>query len=191
MTGTSLVACCTPFRHGLNAESGARCHRCVGRAVRLSGRPYRNPQDVTLCGKKSGVHAACGAIRGVSPEPWGLAREAILKELHLMPGDEPLGPICKAPTADGDFTKRAETISEASSMLNAFLEIEGSLTATTSHCLKATTLVWSARYGMDDKCRAMLGHHALKEHSLACYSRDMLVKPLRELSGMLFHIQQG
>lgn len=55
-------------------------------------------------------------------------------------------------------------------MLNAFLEISDTDRATTSHSLKATTLVRAARYGLGDKDRAMLGHHALKEHSLACYS---------------------
>ena len=130
-------------------------------------------------------------IRGLGIEPWGLAWAETLKELHLFPGHEPFGPICRAPTAEGEFTKRALTTAEAGSMLNAFLEIENSPRATTSHSLKATTLVWAARFGIDDKCRAMLGHHALKEHSLACYSRDMLAKPLRDLAGLLLNIQQG
>ena len=130
-------------------------------------------------------------IRGLGVEPWGLAWAETLKELHLFPGHEPFGPICRAPTADGEFTKRALTTAEASSMLNAFLEIENSSRATTSHSLKATTLVWAARFGIDDECRAMLGHHALKEHSLACYSRDMLAKPLRDLAGLLLNIQLG
>ena len=130
-------------------------------------------------------------IRGIGIEPWGLAWAETLKELHLFPGHEPFGPICRAPTADGEFTKRALTTAEASSMLNAFLEIENTSRATTSHSLKATTLVWAARFGIDDKCRAMLGHHALKEHSLACYSRDMLAKPLRDLAGLLLNIQLG
>ena len=130
-------------------------------------------------------------IRGIGIEPWGLAWAETLKELHLFPGHEPFGPICRAPTADGEFTKRALTTAEASSMLNAFLEIENTPRATTSHSLKATTLVWAARFGIDDKCGAMLGHHALKEHSLACYSRDMLAKPLRDLAGLLLNIQLG
>jgi hypothetical protein len=130
-------------------------------------------------------------IRGIGIEPWGLAWAETLKELHLFPRHEPFGPICRAPTADGEFTKRALTTAEASSMLNAFLEIENTPRATTSHSLKATTLVWAARFGIDDKCRAMLGHHALKEHSLACYLRDMLAKPLRDLAGLLLNIQLG
>eukprot|EP00435_Cladocopium_sp_Y103_P066198 s447_g28.t1 len=130
-------------------------------------------------------------IRGIGDVPWGLEWEKALTALHLLPGGTPYGPICRAPTADGNFTKRALTTAEASDMLNAFLGTERTERSTTSHSLKATTLVWAARYGMDDKCRAMLGHHALKEHSLACYSRDMLAKPLRDLSAMLLNIKSG
>eukprot|EP00435_Cladocopium_sp_Y103_P044719 s1782_g12.t1 len=130
-------------------------------------------------------------IRGIGEVPWGLEWEKALIALHLLPGGTPYGLICRAPTADGNFTKRALTTAEASDMLNAFLGTERTERATTSHSLKATTLVWAARYGMDDKCRAMLGHHALKEHSLACYSRDMLSKPLRDLSAMLLNIKAG
>eukprot|EP00435_Cladocopium_sp_Y103_P075650 s8_g61.t1 len=130
-------------------------------------------------------------IRGVGPVPWAQAWEESLLALHLLPGNEPYGPVCRAPGVDGSFTKRALTTAEASDMLNAYLEIEKTDRATTSHSLKATTLVWAARYGLDDRCRALLGHHTLKEHSLACYSRDMLAKPLRDLAGMLLNIQNG
>eukprot|EP00435_Cladocopium_sp_Y103_P075939 s57_g70.t1 len=37
----------------------------------------------------------------------------------------------------------------------------------------------------------MLGNHVLKEHSLACYSRDMLSKPLRDLAGSCTTSKQG
>ena len=57
-------------------------------------------------------------------------------------------------------------------MLNDFIEaVVGSADETTTHSLKSTTLVWAARYGMDDKSRCLLGHHTTKENSLACYSR--------------------
>eukprot|EP00435_Cladocopium_sp_Y103_P009723 s610_g2.t1 len=119
------------------------------------------------------------------------SRLEALIALHLLPGKEPYGPICRAPGVDGSFTKRALTTAEASDMFNAYLEIEKTDRATTSHPLKATTLVWAARHGLDDRCRALLGHHTLKEHSLACYSRDMLAKPLRDLAGMILNIQNG
>ena len=75
-------------------------------------------------------------------------------------------------------------------MLNDFIEaLVGSEDETTTHSLKSTTLVWAARYGMDDKSRCLLGHHTTKENSLACYSRDLLAKPLRDLCGMLLNIR--
>ena len=85
----------------------------------------------------------------------------------------------RASNADGTFTKRPLSTSEASDMLNDFLEIMGTDDETTSHSLKSTTLVWCARYGLGDKERAMLGHHAIKENSMACYSRDLLAGPRR------------
>eukprot|EP00435_Cladocopium_sp_Y103_P067515 s1579_g30.t1 len=72
-------------------------------------------------------------------------------------------------------------------MLNDFLKLTDTDDATSSHSLKATTLVWAARYGIDDDSRAMLGHHSIQNKSVACYSRDLLAKPLRELCGMLLN----
>ena len=37
----------------------------------------------------------------------------------------------------------------------------------------------------------MLGHHAIKDKSLACYSRDLLSRPLRDLCAMLLNIRRG
>eukprot|EP00435_Cladocopium_sp_Y103_P049546 s482_g15.t1 len=77
-------------------------------------------------------------------------------------------------------------------MLNEYLGTQASgEMRPSSHSLKATTLVWAARYGLDDKVRSILGHHSLKENSMACYSRDLLAKPLRDLCGMLHNIKEG
>ena len=76
-------------------------------------------------------------------------------------------------------------------MINGFIGAAGKSIATTSHSLKSTTLVWWARYGIDATSRAMLGHHSIKDKSLACYSRDLLARPLRELCGMLMKIRLG
>ena len=95
----------------------------------------------------------------------------------MLRDPEPYGAVCQAPTSEGGFTKRPLTSAEASSMLNDFLGVVDTKEATSSHSLKATTLVWCARYGIDDTSRAMLGHHATKDKSLACYSRDLLSRP--------------
>ena len=76
-------------------------------------------------------------------------------------------------------------------MLSDYLEVSGSPDETTSHSLKATTLVWAARFGIDDNHRTILGHHSLKGNSMACYSRDVLSLPLRHLCTMLDSIKRG
>ena len=130
-------------------------------------------------------------IQGVGGGYWGLDWKAVLEELQLMdPKRRPFGPVCRATRADGTFTCRALTSAEGTSMLNDFIEaVAGSADETTTHSLKSTTLVWAARYGMDDKSRCLLGHHTTKENSLACYSRDLLAKPLRDLRGMLLNVR--
>lgn len=103
-------------------------------------------------------------VVGLGEAPWGIAWQDVLWELGLLDQGEPFGPICRTPSADGNFTKSALTSEEAGNILNNYLRIpEKSDRRTTSHSLKATTLVWAARYGIDDRLRSMLGHHALKE----------------------------
>ena len=102
---------------------------------------------------------------------------------------QPLGPICKAVHSSGDFGKRSLMSEEAGKLLNQYLGISGTERATTSHSLKATLLAWAARIGMDDNSRTLLEHHTLRQDSLACYSRDMLSKPVRELCEMLASIR--
>ena len=122
---------------------------------------------------------------------WALDWKSTLEELGLMSDREPYGPICRAPNSDGTFTKRPLTPSEVSDMLNEFLETTGGDGETTSHSLKAKALVWCARYVVGDKERAMLGHHAIKENSMACYSRDLLAGPKRMLCAMLLNMRLG
>ena len=131
-------------------------------------------------------------IQGIKDFSWALSWKDALMELGLLTGLEPHGAVCRAPTVSGGFTKRPLTSVEATDMLNDYLGIKkGTEDATSSHSLKATTLVWAARFGIGDRSRSILGHHALKEHSLACYSRDLLSLPLRELETMLFSIRSG
>ena len=62
----------------------------------------------------------------------------------------------------------------------------------TGHTLKATTLSWAAKYGLDEPTRTLLGHHQLPgDKSLAAYSRDMLSRPLALYQAMLKNIRAG
>ena len=128
-------------------------------------------------------------IVGLGPQPWGLAWAEVLKELGFDLNHTPYGPICRAPCADGSFSKRSVSTSEASGLLADFLKVKDEKMH--SHSLKSTTLIWAARFGLSDRSRAILGHHSIKDQSMACYSRDLLTGPTRELCAMLLNIKTG
>lgn len=128
-------------------------------------------------------------INGLGPFPWGLAWKEVLESLGFNLMHRPFGPICRAPCANGDFSKRSVSTAEASDLLTDFLKVKGE--KMTSHSLKTTTLVWAARFGLSDRSRAILGHHSIKDQSMACYSRDLLTGPTRELCAMLLNIKNG
>ena len=111
-----------------------------------------------------------------------------------MPGDAKFGALCRPVDKDLNLFKRSTISAEASDMLRFFLldpdaQDTWSVDAKSSHSLKATLLVWASRYGMDENSRTLLGHHALSGDSLACYSRDMLARPLRKLDKMLADVR--
>ncbi len=77
-------------------------------------------------------------------------------------------------------------------MLNGFLGHKvGSPLRTTSHSMKDTLLASSARYGIEENARTLLGHHSLQGNSMACYSRDLMTGPTRQLSAMILNIKLG
>ena len=125
-------------------------------------------------------------INGLGPFPWGLAWKEVLESLGFNLMHRPSGPICRAPCANGDFSRRSVSTAEASDLLTDFLKVKGE--KMTSHSLKTTTLV---RFGLSDRSRAILGHHSIKDQSMACYSRDLLTGPTRELCAMLLNIKTG
>ena len=131
-------------------------------------------------------------INGVRETPWATIWMETMKKLEIDWSVKNFGAICRAPRSDGGFTKRPITTDEISSMLNRFLGYSPkSPCYTTSHSMKTTLLTWSARYGLGEKTRTLLGHHSLREDSLACYSRDLMANPMKELAGMLLNIREG
>ncbi len=103
----------------------------------------------------------------------------------------PFGPICRAPKSTGGFYLRSTTSVEIAEFLNAALQLEGQ-DMVTSHMLKATTLSWAAKYGLDEPARTLLAHHQLPgDKSLAASSRDMLSRPLALYQAMLKNIRSG
>ena len=46
------------------------------------------------------------SVNGIGSGSWGLKWKVVLEELGLLELGPPHGPICRAPTVDGGFTKR-------------------------------------------------------------------------------------
>ena len=131
-------------------------------------------------------------VAGVTERPWALAWKEAMETLGFCLWRRPYGAICRAPSASGSFGVRPVTTSEITNMLNGFLGHKvGSPLRTTSHSMKDTLLAWSARYGIEENARTLLGHHSLQGNSMACYSRDMMTGPTRLLSAMILNIRLG
>ena len=124
-------------------------------------------------------------------KPWALEWLKALGEVGFRRDSIPVGALCRPPSGDG-LAKRPLDSGEATELLNMYLGYDNDHDKrTTSHSLKATTWVWASRYGMEENARTLLGHHALPGDSLACYSRDMLSRPLRLMDEMMSSIRAG
>ena len=133
-------------------------------------------------------------IQGLLSKPWSLVWKESLEFFGLLPGGNTFGALCRPVDKEQNLFRRSTISAEASDMLRFFLQDpdasnSSSVDSKTSHSLKATLLVWASRYGMDENSRTLLGHHALPGDSLACYSRDMLARPLRKLDKMLTDVR--
>ena len=128
-------------------------------------------------------------IRGVTDKSWAVEWFNILKQVQFDTSAKPVGAICRPPT-NGTLGTRHLSSEEVGDFLNHMLGLHGE-NVVTSHCMKATTLTWCAKYGLDEPARTLLGHHELQSQSLACYSRDMLSRPLALYESMLLNIRTG
>ena len=129
--------------------------------------------------------------RKVGAKPRALEWLKALHEVGFRRDSIPLETLCRPPSGEG-LAKRPLDSGEATELLNLYLGYDNDHDKrATSHSLKATTLVWASRYGMEENARTLLGHHALPGDSLACYSRDMLSRPLRLMDEMMSSIRAG
>ena len=103
---------------------------------------------------------------------------------------KPLGPVVRAPAADGSLAFRRCSSTEAGTMLCKALGLEDE-ERRTSHVLKGSTLAWVGKRGFSERDGLLLGHHATGSSSLACYSRELLSAPLRAYRAMLAEIRKG
>ena len=139
--------------------------------------------------KRSKQMPLVAPIFGITSRSWALAWFDSLVQLEFPFDQRPVGAVCRAPLS-GKLGKRALASDEISDFANECLGLEGT-TQISSHCFKSTTLTWSSKYGLDEAARTLPGHHELPSQSLACYSRDMLSRPLALYQGMLKNIRDG
>ena len=128
-------------------------------------------------------------ICGVTDKLWAVEWFRILDQVQFDVTAEPVGAMCRPPM-NGMLGTRHLSSEEIGDFLNHMLGLHGE-SVVTSHCMKATTLTWCAKYGLDESARTLLGHHELQSQSLACYSRDMLSRPLALYEAMLLNIRTG
>lgn len=129
-------------------------------------------------------------VRGVLSPPWGVEFVKLCGTMGVPLEKRDVGPALPAPDAAGNFTSRACTSTELSQWLRSILgvDFQRGETNMSSHSLKATTLSWLAKLGVDKHTRLMLGHHATHSGSLDSYSRDLLAQPLRVYQDMLARV---
>ena len=119
-------------------------------------------------------------------EHWSLAIGGSLKYHPLQP----------AVLADGSLAPCNMRSGDASKWLRAILAKQQQpdrdrLLQLSSHSLKATTLSWCSKIGIDEADRALLGYHMVKGSSVHSYSRDSLAGPLRKLESVLTDIRRS
>lgn len=129
-------------------------------------------------------------LLGVTGLDWTVHWISSMAAVGLVFSQKPLGALCRVITGDQTVGIRSCTSTEITKFLNAFFQTD-TTNYITSHSLKETTLCWSARYGIDENSRLLLGHHELSGgRSLATYSRDMLSRPLQKYTAMLLNIRK-
>ena len=129
-------------------------------------------------------------VRGLLSPPWGVEFAKLCVTIGAPLERREVGPALPAPDARGSFASRACTSTELSQWLRSILGVEfrRGESNVSSHSLKATTLSWLAKLGVDKHTRLMLGHHATHSGSLDSYSRDLLAQPLRVYQDMLARV---
>ena len=90
------------------------------------------------------------------------------------------GPLLPMPLEHEGWGSRAISSEEAGKWLRALLSLGNKcLERIMGHSLKATTLDWCGKFGLDEAAQTLLGHHALKGSAMFAHMRDKLAAPLR------------
>lgn len=132
----------------------------------------RSHKTARLVARRGLAKPLVAPIWGVGERPWALDFVEAAKETHMDFHEQFFGPLLPAPNKDHTFSSRSTGSKEASCWLNAILETQDPEQLVSSHSLKATTLSWCSKYGMDKTVRQVLGHHSTGSKSVDTYSRD-------------------
>ncbi|CAE7417337.1 unnamed protein product [Symbiodinium sp. CCMP2592] len=132
-------------------------------------------------------------IQGIGEVPWGVKWFEFYKE-H----GPPLGsgkPLLPSPLSGGGWQTSPLAVASATKWMKSLLIRAGcdrsSVEPLGTHSLKATTLSWSAKFGLSREVRAALGYHARgRDGTELIYGRDNMSAPVRQLQGVLLEVSR-
>jgi hypothetical protein len=133
-----------------------------------------------------------GWATGVTGLPWAAA----WLKLRAFAGCDAAadGTLMPEVLSNGEFGGARMTTQDGTFILRKLLGDAGvaSVEAYGTHSAKATLLSWSAKAGLSNTDRKLLGGHAdSKDKSMDEYSRDVLAKPLVALGVLLHDVRSG
>ena len=156
----------------------------------VEGRTRRHKGATTVIRKRRQMPIVSPPLLGVSGLDWTAAWMESMVAVGFDVHARPLGALCRPPLPNGQLARGSCSSEDIGAFLTRLLELPDQ-DAIASHSMKATTLAWAAKFGIDESARLLLGHHSVGGRSLATYSRDMLGRPLMIYSGMLASIRSG
>ena len=133
-------------------------------------------------------------VRGLGEGEWGMKFVEISSLVLLDIKTRTRGPLLPAPDKLGNWTSRCISTRETGNWYRSILQSMGhdDLEKLTPHGAKSTTLAQTAKFGVPESDRLILGHHKSKAgSSLDVYARDSQAAPLRKLEDMLSAIRAG
>ncbi|CAE6914648.1 unnamed protein product [Symbiodinium sp. CCMP2592] len=132
-------------------------------------------------------------IQGIGEVPWGVK----WFEFYKVHGP-PLGtgkPLLPSPLSGGGWQTAPLAVASATKWMKSLLIRAGcdrsSVESLGTHSLKATTLSWSAKFGLTREVRAALGYHARgRDGTEIIYGRDNMSAPVRRLQEVLLEVSR-
>ena len=133
-------------------------------------------------------------IEGIGEVAWGVSWFEFCKQ-HGPPRGSGR-PLLPSPLSGGGWQTSPLNVDSAAKWLRYLLIRAGcdrsSVEALGTHSLKATTLSWCAKFGLDRATRAALGYHSKgRDGTELIYGRDNMAKPVRDMQEVLLQVALG